>query len=142
MRALRKIKALDASSGDNLRDDYPDIIRGTKENNITEVKEALEIDSSCINNFDESGLTALHWAAYKNNYLISELLFTYPSTIPLEKEIPDSMGRTPMDVAISTGNEKLVTLYMRHLRPEIFNQDDPYDSEKKIIPFSPTDSEP
>ena len=88
------------------------------------------------------GMSALHWAAALNNYKISEILLTHKGKNIVLKEKQDNAGRQPMQLALETGNEKLNELFFRHVFPEVYEQDDPYNSGKKVVPIKPTDSKP
>lgn len=135
---LRKQKVEKETGGNLNKPDY-DIIAATRANKIEDVYAAIGDDDSCVKDSDRNGMTALHWAAALNNYAISEVLLKNKHT---PKEAVDNFGRQPMQLALEHGHEELNELFFRHVFPEVYEQDDPYNSEGKIIPFKPTDSKP
>jgi ankyrin repeat protein len=125
--------------GENLKKVSHDIIHATKKNDPVGVQLALKEDEACINNYDDCGMTALHWAAARNNYVISEILLGQPG---VKKETLDNFGREPMHLALRKGSERLKELFFRNIFPEVYEQDDPYNSEKKVVDIRPKGTEP
>jgi hypothetical protein len=136
----RKISS-QTDNGENLQEYNPDIIRGTQEDNLEEVEAALEKNPDCIYQCDPKGMNALHWAGATGNVRIATVLFAAKNSDKI-REAKDIFGREPMKLAIESGNDALAELYFQNIFPEVYEQDAPYNLEKKIIPFTPTDSEP
>lgn len=84
----------------------PDIIRGAKNNDISEVRAALQKNSDDITKQDMVfGLSALHYASAKGNpSMVSFLLEQKGADINLK----DRWDRDVLDVAIECGNQQII----------------------------------
>lgn len=91
------------SGHDNLE---PDIIRGARNNDISEVRAALELNAEDINKADYAfGLTALHYAAAKGNPSMVDFLLLQNG---VDITIKDRWGRDALDAAIDAGNQDCI----------------------------------
>ncbi len=115
-----------------------DIISATRNNDTEEVIAALEDNPDCILDTDRNEMNALHWAAANNNYEISNILF---KALGIERirEIKDRFGREPMKLAIANGHDALTELYFQNIFPEVYEHDDPYNSDDTTTPFPGND---
>ena len=84
----------------------PDIIRGAKNNDLSEVKAALELNKHDIIKQDGIyGLSALHYAAAKGNiHMVDYLLRQEGVNIDLK----DRWERDVLDVAILSGHQQVI----------------------------------
>ena len=108
----------------------PDIIRGAKNNDLSEVKAALELNQHDITKQDGIyGLSALHYAAAKGNIHMVDYLLTQEG---VNIDLKDRWGRDVLDVAILSGPQQVIqSLFaFRH------KDDDPSpDDTKQPQPF-------
>lgn len=89
----------------------PDIINGAINNDIAEVRAALAINPRDIVRTDVvRRMTALHWAAGLGNLSMVEFLLAQPNVRVRARDIWD---RDPLDVAITSGNQDVVTALFR-----------------------------
>jgi len=123
-----------------LKDKEYDIISAVRNNDTETVIIALEDNPDCIFNTDRNKMNALHWAASNNDYEISEILFKV-SGVEKIREAKDRFGREPIQLANATGHEELIELYFQNIFPEVYEHDDPYNSEDRAASF-PDGSDP
>ena len=101
----------------------PDIIRGAKNNDISEVRAALKLDWKAINKQDLTfKMSALHYAAAKGNSSMSSFLLEQKGLNIILKDIWD---RDPLDVAILSGNQDIIDDMFRFRRGEEPEDSDP-----------------
>ncbi|PCJ82178.1 MAG: hypothetical protein COA52_20260 [Hyphomicrobiales bacterium] len=101
----------------------PDIIRGAKNNDISEVRAALKIDWKVITKRDLTfKMSALHYAAARgNSSMVSFLLEQKGADINLK----DRWGRDPLDVAILSGNQDIIDDMFKFRHGEEPDENDP-----------------
>ncbi len=101
----------------------PDIIRGAKNNDISEVRAALKIDWKVINKQDLTfKMSALHYAAAKGNSSMSSFLLEQEG---LDISLKDRWDRDPLDVAILSGNQDIIDDMFRFRHGEEPDDNDP-----------------
>ena len=84
----------------------PDIIRGAKNNDISEVRAALKIDWRVINKRDLTfKMSALHYAAARGNSSMASFLLEQKG---VDINLKDRWDRDPLDVAILSGNQDII----------------------------------
>jgi len=89
----------------------PDIIRGAKNNDLSEVIAALDADKNDITKTDFIfGLSALHYAAAKGNIAMVKFLL-YQEGVDIA--IKDRWNRDPLDVAVLSGHEECINALFR-----------------------------
>ena len=91
----------------------PNIIRGARNNDLEEVKAALNQNWTNITQKDVSnGMTALHYAAALGNYNMAQFLLQRKG---IELRAEDRFGRDALDVAIDCGNQRIVEAVFQEL---------------------------
>lgn len=84
----------------------PDIIRGAKNNDISEVRAALKLDWKVINKQDLTfKMSALHYAAARGNSSMVSFLLEQEG---LDINLKDRWVRDPLDLAILSGNQDII----------------------------------
>lgn len=79
-------------------------------------------------------MTALHWAGANRDLALGRFLFSCknPKADPWLK---DRWGRLAVDLALETGNERLIDLFHRNMFPEDYAYDfDPLDPPEGVTP--------
>ncbi|MGS4884952.1 ankyrin repeat domain-containing protein [Roseibium sp. MB-4] len=97
-----------------LQDDSAvDIVLGALQNDIDQARQALETDANAIHQTDQQGLTALHIAAAKGNLTMVQFLLDRPG---VNLSLKDNFNRDPLDVAILSGNQKVIDALFRRVQ--------------------------
>lgn len=108
----------------------PNIIRGATNNDLDEVKRALEADPNCINETEPNvGVTALHIAAFDGNYEMVDFLCDQPC-IDIHKE--DNLGRSPQWAAYIIGRNDIEMRIMRDMAAELDRILDAEEAEYEV----------
>lgn len=110
----------------------PDIIRGTKNNDFSEIKEAIKADPNCINQLDDLGRTPAMYAAMGGNLGLLNWLSEQ------EGFISNIIGKNEEDLlfcAMCSGNDEAVSLAFQLLHPvSIKSNEQNYSSN--VVQFS------
>lgn len=119
----------------------PDIIRGAKNNDISEVRAALKQDWRVINKQDQAfKMSAVHYAAAMGNASMSSFLLQQDE---IDLSLRDRWDRDPLDVAILSGNQDIVDEMFRFRYGDSSEDNTPDDdpvsdpSSPDVIPFKP-----
>ena len=120
----------------------PNIIRGAANNDLNEIKCALEADPSCINETEPNvGVTALHIAAFDGNYEIVDFLCDQPG---IDIHIEDNLGRSPQWAAYIIGRNDIEMRIARDMAAEMDRILDAEEAENEaskdqgnVTPFRP-----
>lgn len=112
-------RAKQAASPDSGFANYqPDIIRGVRNNDFTEVLDALNQDPACINKQDLFGRTASMYAALGSNL---EMLTWLSKRDSFDPTLSDKEGNNMMHYAFWSGDKELVNFVFRLIYPEKFS---------------------
>ncbi len=99
-----------------------DLVRSSMKNLSSAVKTALELDKHRINEQDETGFTALHWAACNRNTYIVDILLAYAAD-GLDFWIEDVKGLRAIDHAIKSGSDEIVKKLRVFMYPSLLDEE-------------------
>lgn len=113
---------VDISQSENPRSGFnnytPDIIRGVRNNDFSEVQDALDQNPKCINKQDMYGRTAVMYAAMGKNQIMLEWLSEREG---FEKDLIDNEENNILYYAFWSGDKELVNFVFRLLYPNKFS---------------------
>lgn len=88
----------------------PEIIRHVRLGSIHDLKQSLANHPDSINQQDDMGLTALHWAAHLRFFEAVEFIL---ETGKADIFIKDSRNKTVMDHALAGNDDRIITMLLR-----------------------------
>jgi len=112
---------------------WHDILRGAEENDIDEMRGAVEDNGVSVNYVDPNTfLSALHKAAARDNIEAVEWLCAQEG---IDFRLKDKFGRIPFDLAVKFGHQRAIDFLGPLTFPDILGPDAPSTGTAEVIPF-------
>ena len=96
-----------------------DIVQAVRDRNLKLIRQALEEDSSCVNDRDGKGRTPLYWCAQENRIEICKILLEVGE---IDLNLGTNLGENPLMIASLMGNSQMVKLLLGDYRIDLSRQ--------------------